>query len=71
MSKRNLIWLVAIIVVGVIVWIAAGFLWALLAAAVTLVASEAVERTARKRRVAAKGAAPIRPLRGALRRDRD
>ncbi len=71
MSKRNLIWLVAIIVVGVVVWIAAGFLWALLAAAVTLLASEAVERTARKRRVAAKGAGPIRPLRGALRRDRD
>ncbi|MEO6651829.1 MAG: hypothetical protein ABIP17_04135 [Ilumatobacteraceae bacterium] len=70
MSKRNTIWLVAIIVVAVVVWIAAGFLWALLAAAVTLVASEAIERTARKRRVAAKGADPIRPLRGALRRNR-
>ena len=56
MSKRNLIWLVAIVVVTVVVWVAAGWLWGLLAGIATLVVSEVIERSARKRRVAASGA---------------
>ncbi len=55
MSKRNLIWLAAVVAVTVIVWVAAGWLWGVLAGAATLVASEVVERTARARRVAASG----------------
>ncbi|MCB0966453.1 MAG: hypothetical protein KDB37_06420 [Ilumatobacter sp.] len=50
MSKRNIVWLVAIVVVGVAVAFAAGWLWGLLAAVVVLVVSEVVERTRRRRR---------------------
>ena len=49
MSKRNIVWLVAIVVVGVAVAFAAGWLWGLLAAVVVLVVSEVVERTRRRR----------------------
>jgi hypothetical protein len=55
MSKRNIAWLVAVIVAGVVVWIAAGILWGLLAAVITLVASETIERAQRKKRRAARG----------------
>lgn len=50
MSTRNLYWLVAIVVVGIVLWVAAGWLWGLLGAVVTLVVSEVVERAARRRR---------------------
>lgn len=49
MSKRNLVWLAAILAVGAIVWIAAGIVWGLVAAAVTLAVSEIVERRRRAR----------------------
>ena len=54
-SRRNLVWLAAIIVVAVVVWIAAGWLWGVLAGVATLVVSEVVERGARRRRIAERG----------------
>ena len=58
MSKRNMIWLAIIIVVGVVVGVVAGIGWGFLAAGITLLVSEVVERTARARRRAAGAAAP-------------
>ncbi|HEY5662861.1 MAG TPA: hypothetical protein VIS05_02370 [Ilumatobacter sp.] len=55
MSKRNVAWLVVIVVVGVSVWAVAGFVWGLAAAAGTLILSEAIERVVRRRRRAARG----------------
>lgn len=49
-STRNLYWLVAIVAVGVVVWLMAGWLWGIIGAVATLVASEVVERVARRRR---------------------
>ncbi len=48
MSRRNVAWLVVVIGVGVLVWIMAGLVWGLLAAAVTLICSELIERARRK-----------------------
>ena len=70
MSKRNLIWLVAIVVVFVAVWLSTSFLWGLLSGAVMLVGSELVERGARKRRVAARGGDPLTPVRSSIKRKR-
>jgi hypothetical protein len=50
LKPNQLVWLAAIIVVGVVVGIAFGALWGLGAAAITLAASEATERVARSRR---------------------
>lgn len=50
MNKRNIVWLVAIVVVGVVGWIALTWWLGLAAAGVTLVVSEVVERAVRKRR---------------------
>ena len=50
MSKRNMIWLVAIVAVGVLGWLVLGVVAGLVAAAVTLVVSEVVERRARAQR---------------------
>lgn len=44
-----MVWLVAIVVVGAVVWILAGWLWGLLAALAALVFSEVVERNRRLR----------------------
>ena len=55
MSKRNIAWLVVVVVVGVVGSIVLGIGWGLLAAAVTLVISEVVERSARRRRRIARG----------------
>ena len=55
MSKRNIIWMVAILAVGIGVWIATGPLWGILAAVGVLIASEAIERQRRKRLRAARG----------------
>jgi hypothetical protein len=63
MSKRNIAWLVAIVVVGAIVWVAAGWLWGLIAAVAVLVVSELVERQARAKRQAERGVTPGSPLR--------
>ena len=49
MSRRNVIWLVAIVVVGAVIWVAAGWLWGILAAVATLVVSEVVDRQRRAR----------------------
>ena len=65
MSRRNLAWLVAVIAVGIIVWIAAGLLWGVLAAIATLVLSEVVERIRRRRRAAA-GGRPVPSVRSAI-----
>lgn len=54
MAKRNMIWLAVIIAIGVIGWLAKGIVWGLVAAAVTLVISEVVQRRARTRRLAAR-----------------
>ena len=53
MMKRNIVWLVVIIVVGLAVWRAAGIVAGLIAAGVTLAISEIVERLARAKRRAA------------------
>ena len=50
MSKRNLIWLIVIVAIAAIVWVVAGWLFGLIAGGVTLVASEVVERAARRQR---------------------
>ncbi len=49
-SIRNLVWLAAIVVVFVVVWIAAGFWTGVLAGVAALVVSEVYERIARARR---------------------
>lgn len=49
MSRRNVVWLVAIVGVGVVVALVAGWLWGVLAAVATLVVSEVVERRRRAR----------------------
>ncbi len=50
MSKRNMTWLVAVIIVGVIAWLTIGIIAGLVAAAVMLAVSEVVERRARAQR---------------------
>ena len=70
MSKRNVIWLAAIVAVFVAVWVSASFLWGLLAATIMLVASEFVERNARKRRIAARGGERVTPVRSSIKRKR-
>jgi hypothetical protein len=49
-SARNLYWLVAIVAVGVVVWILSGWVWGVIGAVATLAASEVLERSARRRR---------------------
>ena len=51
-----MIWLAAVVVVGVVVFVIAGVVWGLIAAGATLLASEVVERTRRQRLRAARGA---------------
>jgi uncharacterized protein involved in cysteine biosynthesis len=53
MMTRNMIWLAIIVVVGLIGWLAFGLVVGLIAAAITLLVSEIVERWARARRRAA------------------
>lgn len=50
MSKRNALWLLAVVAVGAVVWYVGGIVMALIAAGATLVVSEIVERRARARR---------------------
>lgn len=57
MSKRNMIWLAGVVVVGVLVWLAFGVLPGLIAAAITLAISEVVERRARAQRRSARDGA--------------
>jgi uncharacterized protein involved in cysteine biosynthesis len=53
MMTRNIVWLAVIVAVGLIGWLAFGPVVGLVAAAITLVVSEVVERWARARRRAA------------------
>ena len=53
-SKRNMIWLAVVLAAGVLGWLAFGIAAGLIAAALTLVVSEVVERRARKQRRAAR-----------------
>jgi uncharacterized protein involved in cysteine biosynthesis len=53
MMKRNMVWLAVIVAVGLIGWLAFGLVAGLIAAGITLVVSEVVERAARARRRAA------------------
>lgn len=66
MSTRNLVWLAAVVTAGVVVGIAAGWVWGLVAGAVVLGVSEVVQRTARRKRQAAAGVEIPSPLRRAL-----
>lgn len=68
MSKRNLVWLVVIVGVTVIAWIALGALWGIVLGVATLVVSEAVERTRRRKRQIARGVEPTSPMRTAMTR---
>jgi hypothetical protein len=56
MSKRNFAWLVIVLAVGALVWVAFGVVPGLVAAGLVLVASEVVERRARTKRRAAQRA---------------
>lgn len=51
-----MIWLAAVVLVGVVVTLIAGVVWGLIGAGATLLASEAVERTRRSRLRKARGA---------------
>ncbi len=53
MSKRNMIWLVVVLVVGALAWVAFGVVVGLIAAGVMLALSEVIERRARRKRRAA------------------
>ncbi len=56
MSKRNMIWLVVVLVIGALVWVVFGVVVGLIAAGAMLALSEVIERRARrKRRAAAPG----------------
>jgi MFS superfamily sulfate permease-like transporter len=66
MSKRNIVWLIVVVVVGVVGSIVLGIGWGLLAAAVVLVVSEVVERATRRRRRAARGETDPVSLRSAV-----
>lgn len=70
MSKRNLAWLVAIVAVGAVLWIAFGWLWGVAGAAVVLATSEIVERSRRKKRRAARGDTSKPSVLGVVKRDR-
>lgn len=70
MSRRNVIWSVAIVVVAVVVWIAAGWLWGVLAAIATLVVSEVVERQRRARLRRERGDAPPASVRDVIKQRR-
>lgn len=70
MSKRNLYWLVAVVVAGAVLWIAYGWIWGVVGAVAVLVASEVVERSRRKKRRAARGDTSKQSVLGVVKRDR-
>ena len=65
MSRRNVVWLVAIVAVGVVLTVAFSWVWGLIGAGVTLLVSEVVERILRRRRRAG-GSGSGSPLRDAI-----
>lgn len=62
MAKRNVVWLVVIVVVGVVVWVAAGWLAGLVAAGAVLLVSEVFERARRRRAARSEGRPAPAPL---------
>ncbi len=70
MSKRNLVWLAAIIAVGAVLWVTQGVLWGIVGAIAVLVVSEAIERSRRKRQRAARGAEPAPSIFSVMKRSR-
>lgn len=56
MSKRNAVWLGAVILVGASLWLAFSIVWGIVGAIGVLVASEIIERSRRRKRRAARGA---------------
>jgi TctA family transporter len=70
-TRRNVVWLVAVLAAGVVVGVLAGWLWGVAAAIVTLVVSEIVERSRRARVRRARGDATrvgVRDVVGSRRR---
>jgi heme exporter protein D len=67
-----MIWLAAVVVVGVVAAVIAGLVWGLIAAGATLLASEVVERARRQRLRTARGAegSALREAIGSRRRRR-
>lgn len=61
-----MVWLVAVVVVGVVVGVLVGWLWGLVAALITLVASEIVERNRRARLRRERGEEPRSGVRDAI-----
>lgn len=59
MSRRNAIWLVVIVAIGVGVGLVAGLVWGLVAGGAALAISEVVERVGRQRRRSQKNAADV------------
>ena len=57
LSKRNIAWLIAVLASGAVAWIAFGWLWGLIVAAIVLAVSELVERQVRRTKRAAREAA--------------
>jgi hypothetical protein len=70
MSKRNLAWLAAIVVVGAVLWIAFSWLWGVVGAVVVLVLSETIERSQRRKRRAARGDTSKQRVLGVAKRKR-
>lgn len=67
-----MIWLAAVVIVGVVVTLIAGVVWGSIGAGATLLASEVVERTRRQRLRKARGAegSALRDAIGSRRRRR-
>ncbi len=70
MSKRNLVWLAAIVAVGAVLWIAFNWLWGVVGAIAVMALSEVVERSRRKKRRAARGDTSKHSVLGVVQRKR-
>ena len=70
MSKRNLVWLAAIVVVGAVLWIAFSWLWGVVGGIAVVVVSEFVERSRRTKRRAARGDTSNHSVLGVVKRKR-
>lgn len=70
MSKRNLVWLAAIVVAGTVLWIAFGWLWGVAGGIALVGLSEFVERSRRKKLRALRGDTSKHSVLGAVKRKR-
>lgn len=66
MSRRNMIWLGAVVVVGAVIGVTAGWVWGIVAAGAVLVFSEIVERARRQRLRSERGAEGVPSVRDAI-----